>query len=175
MPKKQKWSREECRIRYVQGEKIGTRSLAKLANRPICTVARWCAEGKWAEQRDRYQIKLRSESEQKAIEKTSDRLSEEWSRVNEEHLKGTELFRKMALQFGMALGNKFSNASTEEKAKIAADKDFSMAVQRYGSLYKDMVNLERVALGMEYMDGNKAIAKVIKDGLIVSEPENDEP
>ncbi len=173
MAKKRKWSKEECRIRYVQGEKIGQRALAEQSGRTKSVIAEWCSRENWVQQREQYQGKLRAEAEQKTIDKTSDRLSEDWAKINEEHLKGTELFRKMALQFGMALGNKFSNASSEDKAKIAADKDFSLAVQKYGSLYKDMVQLERIALGMEYMDSNKAIAKVIRDGYDVIEPETD--
>ena len=173
MAKKRKWSKEECRIRYVQGEKIGQRALAKLAGRDPAVIGRWCSADNWVEQRQQYVSKMQAEAERKTIEKTSDRLSDEWAKINEEHLKGTELFRKMALQFGMALGNKFSNASGEDKPKIAADKDFSLAVQKYGSLYKDMVQLERIALGMEYMDSNKAIAKVIRDGYDVIEPETD--
>lgn len=167
---KNKWSREECRIRYVQGDKIGLRSLSKLANRPNSTVSRWSSEDSWAEKREQYWVRLKAETVEKTIAKTSDRLSDEWSKINEEHLKGTEVFRKMALQFGVALGNQFSQSSSEAKAKLAADKDFSMAVQRYSSIYKDMVNLERQALGMQYMDSNTAIAKVISDGYDVIEP-----
>ena len=141
-----------------------------MSGRSLSVVGRWASEDNWAQKKERYQNDLRTATREKAIEKTSDRLSDEWARVNEEHLKGTEVFRKMALQFGVALGNQFSQASPEAKAKLAASKNLSMSVKRYGSIYRDMVNLERQALGMEYMDSNKAIAKVISDGYDVIEP-----
>ena len=165
---KNKWSKEECRIRYVQGDQITTRSLSKMANRSLSTISGWCADEKWTEQRDRYWIRLRSETELKTIEKTSDRLSEEWAKVNEEHLKGSELFRKLAIQLTMAIGAEFQQSKS--KSKTAKNKDVYLAIQKYGSIYKDMVNLERQALGMQYMDSNKAIAKVISDGYDVIEP-----
>lgn len=165
---KNKWSKEECRIRYVQGEKISTRSLSKMANRSLSTISGWCADEKWAEQRDRYWIKLRSETEQKTIAKTSDRLSDEWAKINEEHLKGSELFRKLSVQLTMAIGAEFQQSKS--KSKTAKNKDVYLAIQKYGSIYKDMVNLERQALGMQYMDSNTAIAKVISDGYDVIEP-----
>ncbi len=112
--------------------------------------------------------KLRSETEQKTIEKTSDRLSDEWAKINEEHLKGSELFRKLSVQLTMAIGAEFQQSRS--KSKTAKNKDVYLAIQKYGGIYKDMVNLERQALGMEYMDSNKAIAKVISDGYDVIEP-----
>ncbi len=168
MTKQNKWSKEECRIRYVQGDKIGIRSLSKIANRSHSTVAGWCADEKWAEQRDRYWIKIRSETEQKTIEKTSDRLSDEWAKVNEEHIKGSELFLKLSVQLTMAIGQDFQQS--RNKSKTAKNKDTYLSVQKYSSVYKEMVNLQRQALGMEYMDSNKAIAKVISDGYEVIEP-----
>ncbi len=171
MSKQNKWSREECRIRYVQGDEIGLRSLSKLANRPNSTVSRWCAEDNWTEERDRYWVELRAQTEQKTIEKTSDRLSDEWAKINEEHLKGSELFRKLAIQLTMALGADFQQS--RNKAKVAKDKNVYLSIQKYGSLYKEMVGLERRALGMDYMDINTAIAKVIHEGYDVSEPAED--
>ncbi len=171
LAKKKKWSKEECRIRYVQGERITTRALAKMSNRSIGTIARWCAEGNWTEQRDQYVIKLRSKAEQKTIEKTSDRLSDEWAKVNEEHIKGSELFLKLSVQLTMAIGADFQQS--KNKSKVAKDKDTYLSVQKYSSVYKEMVNLQRQALGMDYMDSNKAIAKVISDGYNVSEPAED--
>ncbi len=171
--KQKKWSKEECRDRYVTGEKIGIRSLAKLANVNLSTIGKWCSHGNWKAERDRYQIELRSQTEAKTIEKTSDRLSDELTKLNEEHIKGSELFRKMAQQFAGILATEIQNSTNPERVRKLTDKEFTLAVQRYSNVFATAVQLQRQATGMHYLDLDKAVSQVIKAGYDVSEPQED--
>ena len=167
LAKKRKWSREECRLRYVQGEAIGQRALAEQSGRAASVIAAWCSEDGWVQQREQYQSNLRAETQKKTIEKTSDRLSDDLAKRNEDHVRGFEVIRAGAIQFNKTLLTELQKS--DRKLKLLDEK--SMSFQRYATAYKLAVEGERQALGMEYMDSNKAIAKVIKDGYDVIEPE----
>ena len=84
--KKKQWTKEECRRRYVEGERIGQRALSEQSGRQPTVIARWCREGNWVQQREQYVSKLRAEIQAKTIEKTSDRLSDELAKRNEDHI-----------------------------------------------------------------------------------------
>ncbi len=118
------------------------------------------------QQREQYQGRLRAEVQAKTIEKTSDRLSDELAKRNEDHVKGYEVFRAIATQFNKALLTELQTSG--DKLKLLDDK--SVSFQRYATGYKLAVEGERAALGMEYLDINKAIAEAIKAGYEVNEP-----
>lgn len=153
------------------GETISVRSLALLSNRSHSAVANWCAQDKWTEQKDRYLIALRSETESKVIESTSDRLAGELVTMNEEHMKGFELFRKMAQQFATILAAEIQDLGNSDRQKKVVDKDFTLAVQRYSSINAQMAQMQRLAMGMKYMDLNIAMEEIIKAGYEISERE----
>jgi len=167
--KKKKWTREECRRRYVEGEKISFRTLSQESGRTLSLLGRWSKADGWVEEREQYQNKLRTKTVAKTIEKTSDRLSEELAKRNEDHVKGYEVFRAIANQFNKALLTELQ--ASGDKLKLLDDK--SVSFQRYVTGYKMAVEGERVALGMEYLDINKAIAKLVRDGFEVVEPEDE--
>ena len=154
----------------MQGEKIGLRSLSKLANRSHSTVGSWCSEDNWTQQRERYHNAVRSKTEEKVIEATSDRLADELTKMNEEHMRGFELFRKMSQNFGAILLAEIQDLDSSARQKKVANKDFTLAVQRYGAVYTQMAQMQRLAMGMKYMDLNIAIDEVMKNGYEVSEP-----
>lgn len=153
------------------GERIGVRSLAKLANRPNSTISRWCAEDGWTGQRDRYQVELRAKTDEKTLDKTSDRLSNELTKLNEEHIKGSELFRKMAQQFAGILATEIQNIDINNRASKLIDKEFTLAINRYANVFATSVSLQRQATGMKYLDINTAIEELGRLGYIVSEEE----
>jgi hypothetical protein len=171
LPKKKKWSKEECRDRYVRGEKIGQRELSKQSGRHETVIARWCSQEKWVQQRQQYVSRLQVETESKTIQKTSDRLSDELAKLNEEHIKGSELFRKMAQQFAGIMAAEIQNSSNEKRFEKLTDKEFSLAIQRYSTIFATAVQLQRQATGMQYLDLDKAVSEVIKAGYDVSESE----
>ena len=143
-----------------------------MSNVNLSTIGLWCSRGNWKAERDRYQIALRSETEAKTIEKTSDRLSDELAKLNEEHIKGSELFRKMAQQFAGILATEIQNCSPEGRVKKLTDKEFTLAINRYANVFATAVALQRQATGMQYLDINTAIEQVTRNGYEVSEPDN---
>lgn len=167
-----KWSREQCRTRYVQGEKIGIRTLSKLANRSHGTVGTWSSEDNWTGERERYHNELRTKTEEKVIEATSDRLADELVKMNEEHIRGAELFRKMSQQFAGILATEIQQINQSDRSKTIINKEFSLALQRYSGIFATAVQLQRQATGMQYLDLDKAVSEVIKAGYDVSEPQD---
>ena len=169
------WTREQCRDRYVMGEEIGVRSLAKLANRPVGTVARWCGEDQWLAQRDQHMIAIRSKTESKVIEANSSAIAERYTDLDEEHLKGFELFRKMSLQFaGILLADiQQQNRNNSDRKTQIINPSFSLAMQRYSGMFTEMAKMERLVTGADYQVIDKAIALVTKEGYDVTNPSSE--
>ena len=57
---KKKWSQEECRLSYVEGEKISQRALSKKSGRASSVLALWSKDGNWVEQREQNESKMRA-------------------------------------------------------------------------------------------------------------------
>lgn len=171
--KKEFWTREECRIRYVQGERIGLRALAKVSGRAHSVLCRWSSKDRWTEQRGQYEGRMRANLEVKTIEKTTEILSDELSKINEEHIKGLEFYRKLALQCTQTLATELAALEKSGRFKLTKDKDFALVLQKYAGVHMDAINIERMALGMQYLDLNKAIEATKKAGYDVVEPEGD--
>lgn len=167
---KRSWSKKECRDRYVTGKEIGIRELAKIANRHPATVGRWSSDGDWVKDRERHAIRMRTTTENKIIEKTSDRISDNIAKLNEEHVQGSDVFRKLSQQFAGILVNQVLNSNADKRPEMITDKEFSMALQRYVGIYSTAINLQRQALNMDYLNLDAAIAKTMGAGLEVSNP-----
>lgn len=164
-----KWSKEECRLRYVEGEKISQRTLSEQSGRALGVLSRWCRDDDWVGQRDQYVSKVRAATQKKTIEKTSELLSDDLAKRNEDHVKGYEIYRGLSIQFSKALLTELQTADN----KLDLLDQHAMAAQRYANIYNLSIQGERASLGMDYMDINKAIARLIKDGydVIGIEPE----
>jgi hypothetical protein len=166
---KRPWSQQQCRDRYVRGPKINYRQLGEQAGRPIGTLGRWSSAdsgGSWEQQREQYQASLRTAADEKAIEKTSERLGEQVSNLAVEHFTLHKKIRQLASIYLDYTLSKLSTSHPEiledEIPKLnAANINFwSLAVDR-------SVKGERIATGMEYDDLNNAIAAVEKAGYKV--------
>ncbi len=173
--RQEKWSREECFHRYVYGERITTRALAELANRPHSTIGKWSGEDKYTEARKQNENTVRTKTAEKVGEYCSDayvdRYGDRISKVNEEHLEGFAFIRKMARTFAEVMAGEIDEITELKKRRQrVANKEFSMSAQRYGALFAQMAEMERRALGMQYLDINVAMGKVMKEGYEVSNP-----
>lgn len=154
------------------GEEIGVRSLAKLSGRSHSTVAKWCADGGWTDQKDHHRIELRSKTQSKVLEANSSVIADRYTKLDQEHLKGFELFRKMSQQFaGILLADiqQESKGNSDRKKKITSPQ-FSQAMQRYSSIFADMARMERMVTGADYQLIDKAIASVTNAGFEVVNP-----
>lgn len=169
--KRGSWSKEKCRERYVYGEKITTRSLAKISKVALSTIGKWCSEENWTGERERNQIEIRSETEKKIVEATSTEIADRITQLNEEHFEGFELFRKMAQNFAAILAREIQDITDKsDRQKRVANKDFNLAVQRYSTIFAEMAKMQRIALGMDYEHLNIAMDKVIAAGYEVTNP-----
>ena len=71
----------------------------------------------------------------------------------------------------MVISSSTELQNTPPDKKLQLLKQNSMESQRYANIYEQAVQGERTALAMDYMDLNKAIARIVRDGYEVSEPE----
>jgi hypothetical protein len=182
MPKQQ-WSKDECRDRYVRGAKIGLRELSHLSGRALSVLAKWSQQENWTSQREQYQNNLRSQTDQQAIAKTADKLSDQLSEMAIEHYHSYRGGRRIAdflLQRMTAKIEALESSHPEMREPEALReslqsliKDSNPAVLNQLTQAIDRcVKGERTVLGLEYEDLNKAIAAVEKAGLEVRIPPN---
>jgi hypothetical protein len=83
------WTKEKCRLRYVQGQRIGLHALAVESGVPIGTLKRWSSEEDvtWLQQRRQYDENVRLLTHQKSVELISDAITLNNEAVIKEHLK----------------------------------------------------------------------------------------
>ncbi len=98
--------------------------------------------------------KMRAATQKKTIEKTSELFSDDLAKRNEDHIRGYEIYRGLSMQFSKALLTKLQ--TTDNKLDLL--DEHAMAAQRYANIYNLSVQGERAALGMDYLDINKASA-----------------
>jgi hypothetical protein len=182
MPKQQ-WSKDECRDRYVRGAKIGLRELSNLSGRALSVLAAWSREDGWTSQREQYQNTLRTQTDQQAIAKTADKLSDQLSEMAIEHYKSYRGGRRIAdflLQRMTAKIEALESSHPEMREPEAVReslqsliKDSHPAVLNLLTQIIDRcVKGERMVTGAEYEDMNKAIAAVERAGFEVRVPPN---
>jgi hypothetical protein len=76
------WRKTTCEKRYIEGEQISMRELAKLSGRNLSTLTRWAVQEKWKERRDQFKAGLKEATYAKAVEKASEKLSDELSDIS---------------------------------------------------------------------------------------------
>ena len=173
--KDKKWSLDKCEIEFLSLEgKMSERviELSKRSKLSEPTIWRYYRKGNWKQKVEDFDRDMIAAVTQKTIDKTSDRLSDELAKLNEEHIKGSELFRKMAQQFAGILATEIQNCSPEDRVKKLTNKEFTLAINRYANVFATAVALQRQATGMQYLDINTAIEQVTRNGYEVSEPDN---
>lgn len=157
------WNQEQCEQRYVEGDRISLKELAKVSQAPIQTIRGWCRLTDWVGKRDRFQLDLKSKTQEKLIEKLSEKRSEEIAKLIKEHFKGYNNMRLIASIYFSNIGNKIKNNSDYVLAINAQD------CQKWASIFDKGVQGERQAMGMEYIDLNLAIMELEKAGYKVVE------
>ncbi|MFM6778610.1 MAG: hypothetical protein ACKPKJ_16720, partial [Dolichospermum sp.] len=95
------WTKEQCRRRYVEcDDDIGLRALSVQSGRVKSTLQRWSGERiegrNWHEQRVHFKSSLGTVTQEKIIEKTSEKISDELSEICTENYKVHKLARDYA-------------------------------------------------------------------------------
>jgi hypothetical protein len=165
------WTNEQCRDRYVRGTRIAFPELATLSGCPQGNINRWAnkhPEGTWKEQRDRYLREKRSQTDLKAIAKTSEKLSDQISDLTVSHFEGYSLLREISLTYLNQISDRLSHPETAEQLAQLNP----LALNLWSLIIDRSIKGERAVLGLEYEDLNKAIAAVEKAGFEVRVPPN---
>ncbi|MBN8562466.1 MAG: hypothetical protein J0L70_18195 [Leptolyngbya sp. UWPOB_LEPTO1] len=181
---KRKWSEAECQRWFVQGSGKLT-ELAQLSNTPYGTLKRWCTVGKWVEKRKQFRAELSQQTQTKTIDKSSDVLAEQWSKLTIEHLQSFQILRKLAEAKAKLIHNKLEALQVEKEMRrslgqsadeieseqaVALDQisidDISVCTRVIDTCIKG----ERMVLSMEYQDLNRAAAAIERVGLKIVAP-----
>lgn len=95
------WSKEQCRLRYVQGVGLGLKALAIESGVPIGTLKRWSSQkpDTWPQQRRQFDTKVRLLTHQKSVEA----IAQSNEAVIAEHLEMLAMLREIASVFFKAL------------------------------------------------------------------------
>lgn len=161
---KRKWTKEECRVKYVQTGNMSQMELAAISNRSSSIIAKWSKEDNWVAQRERYMLKTHLKNAEEKAENIDIEISDEIEKmetINDEHIIGYKLFRNIATQWAIAVLER-------DEPKISKMNKISQAMQKYASVYNNSVLGERTALGMEYMNINRSIELLIKEGYSIT-------
>lgn len=168
----QPWSREQCRDRYVRGSKIGLRTLAEQSGRSLGTLGGWSSEDDWQVQREQFQDKKRSRTDEKIVEQVSQAIAEEAADVAAEHFNAHRSARKIAEFYLNAVSAQLKRLTHPEMLEEALKAVSPLSLNFISLTLDRSIQGERQALGMEYDDINKAIAAIERTGLKVVAPDD---
>jgi hypothetical protein len=157
-----RWTKERCRLRYVQGQRIGLHALAAESGVPLGSLKRWsCAEEvMWPEQRRRFDAEVRLLSHQKSIERVSDAIANSNEQAIAQHLELGKTLREITMRFFDAVLSKLKAVETEtpdpERNQQLLEFLSSIAGRCPLAVYSNVahyaVQLERQALYLDFVD-----------------------
>lgn len=169
--KEKPWKIEQCRDRYVRGLTISIAALSAESGVVKRTLERWSKREDWVEQRRQYQASMSAITDQKSIEKTSEKLSDELSDISKEHFKAHKSVRRLTEIYLNFLTDKIERSLDNPEYLEAELLKISPIVLNFWSLILDRsIKAERVAVGMDYEDINKAIATLTSLGYVITDP-----
>lgn len=191
MTKKRKWTKDECERRYVHGAKISLNALSKESGVNYSTLKSWSSGGQWKTKREEFQVDLN----QAAREKTIDKLSTDLAQLEIDHvndystLRGCAMAKVKALKarldrvaeqakrvdgidmssLGEDVVREEAQAQAEAQGDAIRDSDV-LDLQALANVVDKCIRGERMVLGAEYEDLNKAVAAITRAGLEVKAP-----
>lgn len=173
MNKKGTWTKEECRRKFVESEEdISLEVLAELSGFARSTLQRWSAEdprGRWHAQRDAYRTQLSKKTEEKTIEKLSDRLSEDYAKIQKRHYNSYRVFSELATLYGTQKIQVLKRAESQGYEKMAEElaKVNPTAVNFWSLVLDRSLKGEAASLGLSfYVNQHTAIAETEKMGYL---------
>jgi hypothetical protein len=185
------WAREQCRDYYIRRpHDVPTlEQLAQISGVPYGSIKRWkCPE--WASARDEYIEQLRRSTVDKSVEAVATDLAV----LEIQHVEAYQLLRQCAMAKVRALKTKIDQAADDAKivpgidleslgdlgqadreaqatAKAEVVKETDVQDLRQLSGVIDLaIKGERLILGGEYEDLNKAVAAMTRAGLKITAP-----
>jgi hypothetical protein len=156
------WTKEECRVRYVQGQRIGLYELSVEACVPFGTLKRWTTEkpDTWFQQRRRFEEKTIRLTDQKSMELVSDAIAASNEDAIAQHLKTARTLRELSMTFFSAVLTKIEAIETDTPETEQNRQLLAFLTQIAGrcplAVYSDVarlaIQLERQALYLDLAD-----------------------
>jgi hypothetical protein len=158
----EKWDKDECRIRYVQGDRIGLEALANLSGLPFGTLKRWSSQkpNTWLQQRRAFEEKTIRLAERKSMDRVSDAIATNNEAIITQHLGVAKNLRELSMMFFDAVLTKLKAVETETPQSEENEQILAFLGRIAGrcplAVYSDVgrlaVQLERQALYLDFVD-----------------------
>ena len=162
------WSREQCKERYVRGDKISIRQIALASGRAKSSMERWRQDDNWEDDRRQYQVQLGTSVTEKAIEKTSERLSDEIADIAIANYQAHKMVRDYVVELIQI------RVAALEEDKKRDDLNMAAILKKHGAESLNYLSLalaratQEIATvtGLQYhVDINAAIRRIEREGL----------
>jgi hypothetical protein len=157
-----RWDREQCRVRYVEGDRIGLEDLAIESGVPIATLKRWsCSERvTWPNQKRQFDTEVKLLSHKKSVDRVSGVLAISNEQVIAKHLKIAQTLQNLSNNFLNSVIVRINSILTgepePEENKQMLEFLTSIAGRCPLAVYSDVarlaIQLERQALYLDLAD-----------------------
>ena len=167
----------------MEGEDdIGIRGLASESGRAKSTLQDWSkerVEGRnWQEQRVHFKSRLGTVTQQKIIEKTSEKLSDQLSEIAIANYERHKLFRDYAAKIVQIKAQQLAeiqNLPLEERARILAKDHIGYEMNYWSQILRRSTDAIEGVTGLKYyVDINAAAGRLEKEGYEVIDPSNEQ-
>jgi hypothetical protein len=187
------WSKEECERRFIQGEKITLPALSKASTVKLSTLKTWSTKGQWIAKRETFRAELAVATHEKTIDALSTKLADleithatayatirdcAMAKVNALKVRIDLVAKQAKLMPGIAtesLGDEAVQSERQAQATAQGDaiRDSDVLdLQALTNVVDKCIRGERMVLGAEYEDLNKAVAAIVRAGLEVKVPDD---
>ncbi len=172
------WTKEQCRRRYVEcDDDIGLRALSVQSGRAKSTLQIWCKERiegrNWQEQRVHFQASLSTATQEKIIEKTSEKIADELSEVCFENYKVHKLARDYAAKIIEVKARQLSEdlRLTGKEKKEAIAQHNALEFNQWSQSLKRSTDAINEIRGVKYFaDINAAADRLQREGYEITDP-----
>jgi hypothetical protein len=157
-----RWSKEQCRRRYVEGDRIGLEDLAIESGVSIATLKRWsCSEEvRWPNQKRRFDTEVKLLSHKKSVDRVSGVLAISNEQVIAKHLKIAQTLQNLSNNFLNSVMVKINSILTGVPEPEQNQQLLELLIDIAGrcplAVYSDMarlaIQIERQALYLDLAD-----------------------
>lgn len=158
------------------GDDIGIRGLSEASGQARSTLERWSKTELWVDQRRQFQGTLKAVTQQKSIEKASEKLSDELADVAIANYKAHKLARDYALAIFQIKARHIKKVqSLPDDEQMKELKNHSASEMNYWSLIlarstQEIANSTGLAY---YININTSAKKLEQEGYVVLDPRED--
>lgn len=172
------WSREQCKQRYVYGSSISIRQMVVESGRGKSTIERWRELDGWLDEKRHYEDNLRTQTQKKLVEKTSEILSDDLARLSSKSVEIHKFFEDFAYQIARAKKDLFE----QMMATAASPEEIALAIKTIdgydSNFWSHMASRATNSLcqvtGLPYYTNiNASMKRLMQEGFSISDNEDD--